>query len=50
LSSHDKKYIWKVREIEFLGLVMGSGGLKMQEEKVADVRVTRAEHSRRFLS
>jgi len=24
-----KKYIWKVREINFLGLVMGSGGIKM---------------------
>jgi len=32
-----EKYIWKVREIDFLGLVMGSGGIKMQEEKVAGV-------------
>jgi len=24
-----KKCIWKVREINFLGLVMGSGGIKM---------------------
>jgi len=32
-----EKCIWKVREIEFLGLVMRSGGIKMQEEKVAEV-------------
>ena len=32
-----EKYIWKVREINFLGLVMGSGEIKMQEEKVAGV-------------
>jgi len=32
-----EKCIWKVREIDFLGLVMGSGGIKMQEEKVMGV-------------
>jgi len=32
-----EKCIWKVREINFLELVMGSGGIKMQEEKVARV-------------
>jgi len=32
-----EKYVWKVREIDFLGLVMESGGIKMQEEKVAGV-------------
>ena len=32
-----EKCIWKVREIDFLGLVMGSGGIKMQKEKVAGV-------------
>jgi len=32
-----EKCVWKVREIDFLGLVMGSGGIKMQEEKVAGV-------------
>jgi len=32
-----KKCIWKVREIDFLGLVMGSGGIKMQEKKVMGV-------------
>ena len=32
-----EKCIWKVREIDFLGLVMGSGGIKMQEEKVVGV-------------
>jgi len=24
-----KKYVWKVKEIDFLGLVMGSEGIKM---------------------
>jgi len=32
-----EKCVWKVREIDFLGLVMGSGEIKMQEEKVAGV-------------
>ena len=32
-----EKCIWKVREINFLGLVMGSEGIKMQEEKVVGV-------------
>jgi len=32
-----KKCMWKVREINFLGLVMGSGEIKIQEEKVARV-------------
>jgi len=32
-----EKCIWKVREIDFLGLVIGSGEIKMQEEKVAEV-------------
>jgi len=32
-----EKYIWKVREIDFLELVIGSGGNKMQEEKMAGV-------------
>jgi len=32
-----EKCIWKVREIEFLGLVMGSGGIKIQKKKVAEV-------------
>ena len=32
-----EKYVWKVREIDFLGLVMGLGEIKMQEEKVAEV-------------
>jgi len=32
-----EKYVWKVREIDFLGLVMESGGIKMQKEKVAGV-------------
>jgi len=32
-----KKYVWKVREIDFLGLVIGSGEIKIQEEKIAGV-------------
>ena len=32
-----EKYIWKVREIDFLGLVMGSGEIKIQKKKVAGV-------------
>jgi len=32
-----EKCVWKVREIDFLGLVMGSRGIKMQKEKVAGV-------------
>jgi len=32
-----KKCVWKVREINFLGLVMGSEGIKMQKKKVARV-------------
>ena len=32
-----EKYVWKVKEIDFLGLVMGAEGIKIQEEKVAGV-------------
>ena len=32
-----EKCVWKVRKIDFLGLVMGAGGIKMQKEKVAGV-------------
>ena len=32
-----EKCIWKVREINFLGLVMRLEKIKMQEEKVAEV-------------
>jgi len=32
-----EKCVWKVREINFLGLVMGLEGIKMQEKKVAGV-------------
>jgi len=32
-----EKCIWKLREIDFLGLVIGSGGIKIQEEKIARV-------------
>jgi len=30
-----EKCVWKVREIDFLGLVMESRGIKMQKKKVA---------------
>ena len=32
-----EKCVWKVKEIDFLGLVMGTEGIKMQKEKVAEV-------------
>ena len=32
-----EKYVWKVKEIDFLGLVMGAEEIKMQEEKVTGV-------------
>jgi len=32
-----EKYMSKVKEIDFLGLVMGADGIKMQEEKVSGV-------------
>jgi len=32
-----EKYIWKVREIEFLGVIIGEDGVKMEKEKVQGV-------------
>ena len=32
-----EKYKWKVGEVEFLGVVIGLEGIKMEEEKVKDV-------------
>ena len=32
-----KKYKWKVREVEFLGVVIGPKGVEMQKEKVEGV-------------
>ena len=32
-----KKYMWKVKEIVFLGLVIETNGIKMQKEKVVEV-------------
>ena len=32
-----EKYKWKVREIGFLGVVIGLEGIKMEEEKVKGV-------------
>ena len=37
LNIKPKKCVWKTREIDFLGLVIGSGEIKMQEKKVAEV-------------
>jgi len=32
-----EKYVWKVKEIDFLGLVIRAERIKMQEEKVVGV-------------
>jgi len=32
-----EKYKWKVREVEFLGVVIGPRGVEMQKEKVEEV-------------
>ena len=32
-----KKYKWKVREVEFLGVIIGPRGVEMQKEKVEGV-------------
>ena len=32
-----EKYKWKMREVGFLGVVIGLEGIKMEEEKVKDV-------------
>ena len=32
-----EKYKWKIREVEFLGVVIGPEGIKMEEEKVKGV-------------
>ena len=32
-----KKYKWKVREVEFLGVVIGPKGIEIQKEKVEGV-------------
>ena len=32
-----EEYVWKFKEIDFLGLVMGADGIKMQKEKVLGV-------------
>ena len=32
-----EKYVWKFKEIDFLGLVMGADGIKMQKEKILGV-------------
>jgi len=32
-----EKYVWKVREIEFLGVIMGPEGFRMEKEKVEGV-------------
>ena len=37
LYINPEKCVWKVREVDFLGLVMGSEGIKMQKDKVVGV-------------
>ena len=37
LNVKPEKYVWKVKEIDFLGLVMEAEEIKMQEKKVAGV-------------
>jgi len=32
-----EKYVWKVREVRFLGVVIGPEGVKMEKEKVQGV-------------
>ena len=32
-----EKYKWKVREVEFLGVVIGPRGVEIQKEKVKEV-------------
>jgi len=32
-----EKFKWKVREVEFLGVVIGPEGIKMEEEKIKGV-------------
>jgi len=32
-----EKYMWKVRKIEFLGIVIGPNGIEMKKEKVNEV-------------
>ena len=32
-----EKYKWKVREVGFLGVIIGTDGIKMKEEKIKDV-------------
>jgi len=32
-----EKYRWKTKEVGFLGVVIGPGGIKMEEEKVRGV-------------
>ena len=32
-----KKCKWKIREVRFLGIVMGSDGIKMEKQKVKAV-------------
>jgi len=32
-----EKYVWKIKEIDFLGLIIGAEEIKIQEEKVAGV-------------
>ena len=32
-----KKYMWKVKEVEFLGVIIGENGVRMEKEKIQGV-------------
>jgi len=32
-----EKYTWKVQKVNFLGVIMGQGKIKIEEDKVAEV-------------
>jgi len=32
-----KKYMWKIKEIDFLELVMGTDSIKIQKEKIIGI-------------
>ena len=34
---HDKKCVWKVRKVPFLGVVIGEGKVEMEEDKIEKV-------------
>jgi len=43
-----EKYMWKVRKIRFLGVVIGPNGIEMEKEKVDGVKLARAKEYKRY--